>query len=202
MNKRVFIILLAIILVVVICILFINSKNNQILDNQESGEMIIQESSGEEKEEVDPYKDLRELNVPDKYMAIIDNLIKDGIVNLDEIKTKDELTTMYGLDEIGEYEGILIENNNKDDYKEIALIDPKDTSNNESLLLKMIVRYEKIKSENADSDYIRDANNVSIKQQGGMSIFILSNNNEIIYERINDWMKNPYGTSNSGEIVN
>ena len=184
MDKK---IILAVLLVAIIVFVIISISNNNTQNNlQPSGDTEQTSSVKEETKQQDIKKELATHNVPERFMEIIENIISNGYASVDDIKTSDELKESYSLEEIGEYEGILIKNEDQDNYNEIALIVPSDNSLNDTLLLKMISRYESIKANNPTATYLRLPENVSIKQQGGMSIFILSTNNESIYNLINE----------------
>lgn len=183
MNKKVLIVILLIVILIAVLVI---ANTKELKTKIVSGDLII--ASGEEVEtkEESLSDKLLLTGVPEKFINVAVNLIEEGYVSIDDIKSKEELNVDYDLDDIGEYDGVLIRKITKDDFNEIALIDPQDKSYNDALLLKMITEYESIKANNSEDAYLRESENVSIKQQGGVSIFILSKNNDKIYKSIND----------------
>lgn len=119
-----------------------------------------------------------------RFEKTIELLTSKDLIGEEDVKTKEELEQAFKLESIGEYEGVWIINNNKSNYQEIALIVPKDESMNDNILLHMIKRYEAIKAEYPSEWYLREPKNTCFKNQNGVSIFIVSNKAEEIYNTI------------------
>ena len=124
--------------------------------------------------------------VPTRFANTIEHLLSNNLIRQEEIRSKDELELDYELDSIGEYEGVLIKNDDQGNYQEIALIIPKEESTNDIVLLRMIKRYEAVKKEHSEIAYLREPKNIYIKQQNGVSIFVLSYNAKAIYEIVSN----------------
>jgi len=172
MNKRILLIVV-ILLIILIVGYAINSKKEKQPNN----------SSGETTVYIEDI-DFDSLDISDRFKEVVKHIYSNHNFNKEDIKTKDELKEEFGLESIGEFDGILIKDPEPFDYKEIAIIAPNDTTNNDALILSMINNYEKIKSNNPDASYLRDSNNINIKTQGGIAIFIISKEASQIYHTI------------------
>ena len=173
MNKSVLLIVVILIIALIACFA-ISSKN---------GEQNL-ETSGENNVVIEDI-DFDSLDIPDRFKDVVKSIYSKHNLNKEDIRTSDELEEEFGLESIGEYEGILIKDPEPFDYKEIAIIAPKDNSANDTLILNMIRNYEKIKADNKDVDYLRESKNVCIKTQSNMAIFIISKEANAIYKTIN-----------------
>ncbi len=172
MNRRVLLIAIIVVMLLIIIVSLNSGKQNKRFSSGDfSGETMVNEI-------------VSSLNVPERFKNVVNGLYEKHNLKQEDYKSKETLTNEFELDAIGEYEGILIKNENPDDYKEIALIALNDISNNDNLLLKMIRKYETIKSNYPNASYLRESKNVCIKIQGGVAIFIVANDAGEIYNTI------------------
>ena len=173
-NKARLITILLIFLVLIIIIVLITSKKDNSIENS-SGERVVVEDSKIELEKT-----------KERFEKIMDTLINKGYIKKEDIRSNDKLKDNFGLSEVGKYEGIIaINEEDESNYTEVALIVPEDTSKNDSILVKMISHYEAVKSNYPKSVYLREPKFVCMKQQAGVSIFIVSQNFDAIYNIIN-----------------
>ena len=187
MNKKVILVLVIVLLIIGVFVAIAMKQKPK--EELKQGEDVIEVNSSSEDNIIIEDKienRIAEKGVPERFIEITKKIIEAEYASLEDIKPIEELDNEFGLDEIGVHEGVLIKKDSKDDFFEIALIVPDDKSFNDSLLVKMITRYESIKSDKPDLDYLRNSDYLSIKQQGGVSIFIVSKDNSEIYELINN----------------
>ncbi len=172
MNKRV-ILIVVIFIVALIVIVSCNSKNN------------TTNSSGESTKVVSD-SDFESFDINERFKEVAKKIYDKYHFNKEDVKSNKELKEELGIDSLGECDVLFIKNPEPADYKLIALIAPKEATEqiNNQLLLSMIKSYELIKSENSSQSYLRESKNLCIKQQGGISIYIVSKDASGIYDII------------------
>lgn len=116
---------------------------------------------------------------------------KENIKNLNifsdlKLLSADKLKEDFNLESIGDYVGLLLRDDNKDNFQEVAIIFPKNQAQNDTMILNMIKRYAAIKEKYPDEEYLKKNENISINQVSGVSIFIVSKNNDALKQAINE----------------
>ena len=140
------------------------NENKQIEENTNSGENDYSE------EEIKGYSKDIDLT------SVKDTIINVGNMDNAKVLKDTEVNTVYNLGESKGVESLVVIDEQDEHYQEIAVIKLLSEEQSDKIIEKFILRYEELKQEANKNNVTSIKNNIVMKQQAGIGIFIVSEN--------------------------
>ncbi|MBO5143789.1 MAG: hypothetical protein J6C46_12520 [Clostridia bacterium] len=113
-------------------------------------------------------------------------IIAAGNYDTPEVLKTEEVTSEYDLAELNNIEAIVIKEEKLNSYQEVAIVKLINEEQCDKIIEKFIYRYEDLKENKKDyGTILYSKENIAIKQQAGVGIFIVSTNKNEIESEIN-----------------